>query len=232
MEGTYPSLREFKDSQEETDPVLRNIDANMLQRLNDDRDKSAQRARELEGSLGIALQAIQRLEARMQKNEASKPREEPKKAPMILMEDNLTKAKRALMAPKQLCPTGVNVHAIESKANPREEDVEKLTKLREVLIKKSREYCTSFPKYSVELKKGQAWCAIICYNARYYRADTIAAGVVKFAIYGAIDDNMKTRILHLEPRNIGFDSFTPAEYLEEILQVHECNENGRSQGGV
>ena len=59
LEGTYPSLREFKDSQEETDPVLRNMDANMLQRLNNDREKSDQRSRELEGSLGLALQAIQ-----------------------------------------------------------------------------------------------------------------------------------------------------------------------------
>ena len=60
------------------------------------------------------------------------------------MEDNLTKAKRALMIPKQLCPTGANVHALESKANPGEQDEDKLTKLREVLIKKSREYCTTF----------------------------------------------------------------------------------------
>ena len=56
------------------------------------------------------------------------------------MEDNLTKAKRALMAPKQLCHTGVNIQAIESKANLGEQDVEKLTKWREVLIKKSRDY--------------------------------------------------------------------------------------------
>ena len=62
----------------------------MLQGLNDDRDKSDQRARELEGSLGLALQAIQRLETRMQKSKASKLRKEPKKAPIVLMEDNLT----------------------------------------------------------------------------------------------------------------------------------------------
>ena len=61
VEGIYPSLREFKDSQEETDPVQKNMDANMLQRLNDDRDGSDQRSRE--GSLGLALQAIKRLEA-------------------------------------------------------------------------------------------------------------------------------------------------------------------------
>ena len=69
MEGIYPLLREFKDSQEEIDPVLRNMDANMLQRLNNDGDKSDQRSRELEGSLGLALQAIQRLEARMKASE-------------------------------------------------------------------------------------------------------------------------------------------------------------------
>ena len=71
MEGTYPLLSElFKDSQEEIDPVPRNMEANMLQQLNNDRDKSDQRTKELEGSLGLALQAIQRLEAR---SSASKP---------------------------------------------------------------------------------------------------------------------------------------------------------------
>ena len=106
----------------------------------------------MEGSLGLALQAIQRLEAKMQESDASKP----KRAPLVLMEDNLTKAKRALMALKQLCPTGVNIQAIESKANLGEQDVEKLTKWREVLIKKSREYRISFPKYNGDSKKGQA----------------------------------------------------------------------------
>ena len=61
VEGIYPSLKEFKNSQEDSDPVLRNTDANVLQKLNDDRDRSDQRSREMEGSLGIALQAIQRL---------------------------------------------------------------------------------------------------------------------------------------------------------------------------
>ena len=36
MKEIYPSLREFKKRQEDTDPVLRNMDANLLQRLNDD----------------------------------------------------------------------------------------------------------------------------------------------------------------------------------------------------
>ena len=65
VEGIYPSLKEFKNSQEDTDPVLRNMDAKMLQKLNDDRDRSDQRSREMEGSLGLALQAIRKLGAEM-----------------------------------------------------------------------------------------------------------------------------------------------------------------------
>ena len=38
-----------------------------------------------------------------------------------------------------------------------------------------------------------------------------------FTIFGAIEDSMKNRILHLEPGTIGFNSYTPAEYLEEML---------------
>ena len=87
-----------------------------------------------------------------------KAREEPKKSPILLMEDNLTKAKRALMAPKQLCPTGSNICSRERKVNIGEQNVDKLTKLREVLIKKSRDYRTSFPKYNGDLKQGQTWC--------------------------------------------------------------------------
>ena len=34
VEGIYPLLKEFKNSLEETDPVLRNMDANVLQKLN------------------------------------------------------------------------------------------------------------------------------------------------------------------------------------------------------
>ena len=58
------------------------------------------------------------------------------------MEDNLTKAKRALVVPKELCPTGANIHSIEKKVNLGEQDVDKLNKLREAMIKKSRDYCT------------------------------------------------------------------------------------------
>ena len=133
------------------------------------------------------------------------------------------------MAPKQLCPTGGNIQTIESKANLGEQDVEKLTKWREVLIKKNRDYLTSFPKYNGYSKKGQTWCANICYHARDYRVDTIAAEDVKFAIYGAIETTMRTRVLHLEPGNIGFQSFTPAEYLEEMLGRFM---NARTKGGA
>ena len=127
VEGIYPSLREFKNSQEDTDLVLRNMDTIMLQKLNNDRDRSDQRSREIEGSLGLALQTIRKLEAEMKEANESKARGEPKKVPIVLMKDNLTKAKRALMAPKQLCSTGANIKAIESKAKLGELDMERNT---------------------------------------------------------------------------------------------------------
>ena len=74
----------------------------MLQQINDDRDILEPKAREMEGSLGLALQAIQRLETIAQGIKNGKPKGKPEKATIILMEDNLTKAKRALMTPKQL----------------------------------------------------------------------------------------------------------------------------------
>ena len=62
MKRIYPSLSEsFEDSLEETEPILRNMDAHTLQQMNNDRDKTDQKTRELEGSLGMALQAMQRL---------------------------------------------------------------------------------------------------------------------------------------------------------------------------
>ena len=80
------------------------------------------------------------------------------------MEDNRTKAKRALMAPKQLCPSGLNIQSIERKNHIGENDDSILSKLRETMIRKSREFCTLFPKYSGDSKQGQAWCANICYH--------------------------------------------------------------------
>ena len=82
------------------------------------------------------------MKAKIKEMSISKARGEPKKAPILLMEDNLTKAMRALMAPKQLFPTGANIQTIETKVNFREQDVDKPTKLRETMIKKSRDYCT------------------------------------------------------------------------------------------
>ena len=63
MERIYPLLSEsFKDSLEETAPVLRNTDANTLQQMNAESYRADQQTKELEGSLGQALQAIKRLE--------------------------------------------------------------------------------------------------------------------------------------------------------------------------
>ena len=67
---------------------------------------------------------------------------------------------------------------------------------------------------SGESKKGQEWCAEICYHSRKYRVDTED---VKFAIFGAVEGKMRNRIFHLEPGTIGFNSYTAAEYLEEML---------------
>ena len=201
-------LKEFKNSLEDTDPVLRNMDANVPQKLNDDRDRSDQRSQEMEGLLGLALQAINKMEVKIQELSTNKAREEPKKALIVIMEDNLTKTKRALMAPKQLCPTGLNIQSKDRKNNIKEKDEATLTKLRETLIKKSKDYHASFPKYDWNSKQGLAVD---------YRVDTITAEHVKFAIYRAIEMTMRTRVLHLEPGTIGFNSFTPAEYLEEML---------------
>ena len=52
VEGIYPSLDEFKSSIEEINPVLRYMDLTMLQKMNEDKDKSDQKAQELEGLLG------------------------------------------------------------------------------------------------------------------------------------------------------------------------------------
>ena len=43
---------------EEIDPVLRNMDANVIQKMNKDKDKSDQRVQEMEGSLELAMQTI------------------------------------------------------------------------------------------------------------------------------------------------------------------------------
>ena len=118
LEGIYSLLKEFKNSQVDTDPVLRNMDTNVLEKLNDDRERIDQRSREMEGSLGLSLQAIKELKAEMKEMNVSKARGEPKKAPIVLMEDNLTKAKRALMVPKQIAPTVANIQTRASNFPP------------------------------------------------------------------------------------------------------------------
>ena len=62
------------------------------------------------------------------------------------------------------------------------------------MIRKSREYLTTFPKYSGDSKQGQAWCAAICYHALDYKVETIPAEDVKFVFYGAIEINLRNRI--------------------------------------
>ena len=79
MEKIYPSLSElFTGYLDEVEPSHRNMDANAIQRMNDEREISAQRIIELEGSLGLTLQSMQRVEARMQACEASVKKEIPK----------------------------------------------------------------------------------------------------------------------------------------------------------
>ena len=63
-----------------------------------------------------------------------------KTVPIVLMVDNLKKAKRALMTPKQLCPSGLEIRVIEGKTQIGKRDISMLTKLRETMIRKSREY--------------------------------------------------------------------------------------------
>ena len=143
-----------------------------------------------------------------------------KKAPVVSMEDNLT-----LMVTKQLCPTGLNVQTLEQKAQLEEKDMLTQSKLRETLIKKSREYCKTFPKYNGDSKQGKA----TCYHVLNYKVEPVPAEDVKFAIYGAIEINLRNRILHLKPGTTGFHSFTLAEYLEEMLGRFM---NARMKGGA
>ena len=59
------------------------MDANELQKLNEDRDRSDQRSREMEGSLGLALQATKELKAKIKEMNVSKASGEPKKVPIV-----------------------------------------------------------------------------------------------------------------------------------------------------
>ena len=49
VERIYPSLSEsFEHSLKRAAPILSNMDSNMLQRMNDDRDRTDQKAREMD----------------------------------------------------------------------------------------------------------------------------------------------------------------------------------------
>ena len=148
------------------------------------------KVQELERSLGLEMPSIRDMDAKIQALSINQPRVDAKTAPIVLMEDNLTKAKRALMAPKQLCPSGLNIQSIERKAHKGERDESILTKLIEMMIRKSREYLMSFSKYSRDSKQGHVWCANICYYTIDYKAETIATKDAKFAIYGAMETNL------------------------------------------
>ena len=123
------------------------------------------KVQELERSLGLEMPSIRDMDAKIQALSINQPRVDAKTAPIVLMEDNLTKAKRALMAPKQLCPSGLNIQSIERKAHKGERDESILTKLIEMMTRKSREYLMLFSKYSRDSKQGHVWCANICYHA-------------------------------------------------------------------
>ena len=63
--------------------------------------------------------------------------------------------------------------------------------------------------------------------------NTIAAVDLKFAVCGAIDDTMRTRVLYLEPGTIGFNNFYSIRIPGgDAGQVHESKDKGRSRRGV
>ena len=80
-----------------------------------------------------------------------------------------------------------------------------------------------------KVQQEQVWCPNISYHMIDYKVETIAAEDVKFAIYKAIETNLRTRVLQLEPGTIGFNSFTPAECLEKVLGRFI---NARTKGGA
>ena len=61
-----------------------------------------------------------------------------KKDPMVLFENNLTKAKRALMVPKIPCPNHTVCTRVRSRGSTRRMDRATILKLRETLVKKEQ----------------------------------------------------------------------------------------------
>ena len=218
-EKLYPSLSELATG---------NMDPNTMRSINEDRERTAQKMLELEGAMGQMTQGLKRLESKVLTYEAN-GKKIPAVAPIILMEDNLTKAKRAIMVEKVMCPTQEAMQAMLSIPTQSATDMEKIAKAEETIIRKNREYVNTFPKFNGESRKGQEWCAQICFHAKQYRVETIPADEVKFAIFGSVEGKMKNRILHLEPGTQGYNCFTAAEYLEEMIGRFM---NARTKGGA
>ena len=59
------------------------------------------------------MQAIRDMDAKIQAMSINQPMVEVKTALIVLMENYLTKAKRALMTTKQLCPSGLEKQKIK-----------------------------------------------------------------------------------------------------------------------
>ena len=68
------------------------------------------------------MQSIRDMDAKTQAMSINQPKVDSKTAPIVLMEDNLNKDKRALMTTKQLCPSGLNLQSIERKVQIGERD--------------------------------------------------------------------------------------------------------------
>ena len=115
MKGVYLLLKEaeLESSLKGAYPVLRNMDVNLLQKTKEGKDMSDKKVQELVGLLGLVLQSIREMDINLQALSVNSEKVEVKRAPVVLMEDNLTKAKRALMVTKQLYPTGLNIQALE-----------------------------------------------------------------------------------------------------------------------
>ena len=103
------------------------------------------------------MHSIRDMDIKLQALRENTQKVEVERAPVVLMEDNL-------MVTKQLSLTGLNIQVLEQKAQLEEKDMSTLSKLRETMIKKSREYHKTFPKYKRDSKQGYTWCPAICYQ--------------------------------------------------------------------
>ena len=70
-----------------------------------------------------------------------------------MMEDNLTKAKKYLMKPKELCPTASVVQTMQTQGSISLHESKDIAKMQKTLIKKEREYSRTFPKYDRRIEE-------------------------------------------------------------------------------